>query len=75
MTLDYTIHGQVNILIFNYANQIIIAFDKAEPKRDVTKSNADANDLFKVNKDHERLLLEKATEFHNLVAMTLYATK
>jgi hypothetical protein len=32
MTLDYTIHGQVNILMFDYVNKIINAFDKAEPQ-------------------------------------------
>jgi hypothetical protein len=31
--------------------------------------------LFKVNKDCEKLKLNKAAEFHNLVAKTLYATK
>jgi hypothetical protein len=31
--------------------------------------------LFKVNKDHKKLQPEKAVEFHNLVAKTLYATK
>jgi hypothetical protein len=32
MTLDYTVFGQVNILMFDYMNEIINAFDKAEPK-------------------------------------------
>jgi hypothetical protein len=32
MTLDYTIHGQVNISMFDYVNKIINAFDKAEPQ-------------------------------------------
>ena len=36
MTLDYTIHGQVNILMFDYVNEIIDAFEKAEPKGDGT---------------------------------------
>jgi hypothetical protein len=38
----------------------------------VTSSN---NDFFKVDKDREKLLPEKAVEFHNLVTKTLYATK
>jgi hypothetical protein len=29
MTLDYTIHGQVNISMFNYIDKIFNDFDKA----------------------------------------------
>ena len=75
MTLDYTICGQVNISMFNYIDKIINAFDKAEPKGGGTKSSAAPDDLFKVDKDREKLWPEKAVEFHNLVAKTLYATK
>jgi hypothetical protein len=32
MTLDYIVCSQVNISMFNYVNEIIDAFDKAEPK-------------------------------------------
>jgi hypothetical protein len=75
MTLDYTVHGRVNISMFDYVDEIINAFDKAEPKGGGTKSSAAPDDLFKVDEDHEKLLPEKAVEFHNLVAKTLYATK
>jgi hypothetical protein len=75
MTLDYTICSQVNILIFNYVNKIINAFDKAEPKGSSSKPSAAPGDLFKVDEDCEKLQPEKAVEFHNLVAKTLYATK
>jgi hypothetical protein len=75
MTLDYTVHGQMNISIFDYVNEIINAFDKTEPKGGGTKSSAAPDDLFKVNEDSEKLPPEKAVEFHNLVAKTLYATK
>jgi hypothetical protein len=61
--------------MFNYVNEIINAFDKAEPKGGGTKSSAAPDDLFKVNKDCRKLLPLKAVEFHNLVAKTLYATK
>jgi hypothetical protein len=27
MTLDYTVHGRVNISMFNYVDEIINAFD------------------------------------------------
>jgi hypothetical protein len=61
--------------MFDYVDKIINAFDKAEPKRGGTKSSAAPDDLFKVDKDREKLPREKAIEFHNLVAKTLYATK
>jgi hypothetical protein len=59
MTLDYTVCGQVNILMFNYIDKIIDAFDKVELKGDGTKSSAAPNDLFKVNKDHKKLGLKR----------------
>jgi hypothetical protein len=48
---------------------------KAEPKGDGTTSSAAPDNLFKVDEDCEKLPPEKAVEFHNLVAKTLYATK
>jgi hypothetical protein len=75
MTLDYTIRGQVNISMFDYVDEIINAFDKAEPKGGGTKSSAASDYLFKVNEVCEKLPPDKAVEFHNLVAKTLYATK
>jgi hypothetical protein len=75
MTLYYTVHGRVNISMFNYVDEIINAFDKAESKGGGTKSSAAPDDLFKVNEDREKLPPDKAVEFHNLVAKTLYATK
>ncbi len=61
--------------MFDYINKIINAFDKAEHKGGGTKSSAAPDDLFKVDEDHEKLPPEKAVEFQNLVARTLYATK
>jgi hypothetical protein len=65
--------------MFNYVNKIINAFDKAEPKGSGTKSSKQVLlpmiALFKVDKDGKKLLPERAVEFHNLVAKTLYATK
>jgi hypothetical protein len=75
MTLDYTIRGQVHISMFNYIDMIIDAFDKEEHKGSGTKSCAAPDDLFKVNEGRKKLPPEKAIEFHNLVAKTLYATK
>jgi hypothetical protein len=61
--------------MFDYIDEIINAFDKAEPKGGGTKSSAAPDNLFKVDEDCEKLPPEKAVEFHNLVAKTLYATK
>ena len=75
MTLDYTVRGQVQITMFDYVNEILAAFDKAEPEGAGTKTSAAPENLFKVNEDCVKLQPSKAVEFHNLVAKTLYATK
>jgi hypothetical protein len=40
MTLDYTVRGQVQISMFDYVEEILNAFDKAEPNGGGTKSSA-----------------------------------
>jgi hypothetical protein len=75
MTLDYTVRGQVKITMFDYVNEILTAFDMAEPKGGGTKKSAASDSLFKVDKSCEKLKQDKAVEFHNLVAKTLYSTK
>jgi hypothetical protein len=75
MTLDYSVPGQVKITILDYVDEIIAAFDKAEPKGGGTKTSADPDSLFKVKEDCEKLAQVKAVEFHNLVANTVHATK
>jgi hypothetical protein len=75
MTLDYTVRGQVKITMLDCVDEIITAFDKAEPKGGGTKTNASPESLFKVEENCEKLKQDKAVEFHNLVAKTLYSTK
>jgi hypothetical protein len=75
ITLDYTVRGQVKISMFDYVDEIFTSFDKAEPKGGGTKSSAAPDSLFKVAASCEKLKQDKAVEFHNLVAKTLYATK
>jgi hypothetical protein len=75
MTLDYTIRGQVKITMFDYIDEILAAFDKAEPKGGGTMSSAAPESLFKVDESCKKLKQDKAVEAHNLVAKTLYATK
>ena len=75
MTLDYSVKGQVRISMFKYIDEVLEAFDKAEPKGSGTKSCAAPGNLFVVDEDCEKLSSDKAIEFHNLVAKMLYATK
>jgi hypothetical protein len=75
MTLDYTVRGQVKITVFDYVDEILTAFDKAEPKGGGTKTSAAPDSIFKVDEICEKLKQDKAVEFHNLVAKTLYSTK
>jgi hypothetical protein len=61
--------------MFNYVDEILAAFNKAEPKGGGTKSSAVRASLFKVGESCEKLKQDKAVEFHNLMANILYATK
>ena len=75
MTLDYTVHGQVKISMFNYMDEILAAFNKTGPKGGGTKMSAAPENLFKIDQDCEKLQPDKAVDFHNLVVKTLFATK
>jgi hypothetical protein len=75
LTLDYTVRGQVKITMFNYVDDILTAFDKAEPKGGGTNTRASPERLFKVDESCEKIKQDKAVEFHNLVSKTLYSTK
>jgi hypothetical protein len=75
MTLDYTVCGQVKITMLDYVDEILAAYNKAEPKGGGTKTSAAPDILFKVDEDCEKIAQAKAVEFHNLVAKNLYATK
>ena len=75
MTLDYTVSGQVRIIVFSYIGEILTAFEKADPKGRGTKSSAAPNNFLGVSKDCKKLDKEKVVELHNIVANTLYATK
>jgi hypothetical protein len=75
MTLDYTVRGHVRISMFDYVDEILPAFDTADPEGGGTKTSAAPQDLFKVDEDCAKLGPRKAVAFHNLVAKTLVATK
>jgi hypothetical protein len=75
ITLEYTVRGQVKITMFDFVDEILTAFDKAEPRGCGTKTSAAPDSLFKVDESCENLKQDKAVEFHNLVAKTLYSIK
>ena len=75
MTLDFTTPGEVQVTMFDHIDDLLKAFEKAEPKMKGNKPSAAPSDLFKVDEDCEKLDQEKAVTFHNLTAKTLHATK
>jgi hypothetical protein len=75
MTLDYSVPGQVKITMLDYVDDILAAFDKAEPEGGGTKTSTAPASLFKVDEDCDKLAHAKAVELQNLVAKTLYTTK
>jgi len=87
MNLDFSTKHQVKITMVEYVKEIIAAWDKVAPKVDEDgfetvrkrgkkgKSSAAPEDLFKINKDSEKLKPVKATAFHNIVAKALYLVK
>jgi hypothetical protein len=75
MKIDYSSPGLVKISQFEYIEEIIIAFDKADPEGGGTKTSAAPPNLFRIDEDCTKLQTSRAKEFHNIVAKTLYATK
>ena len=61
--------------MIDFLDEVLISFDKAEPKGGGTKTSATPENLFKVDEDCEKLPQRKTVQFHNLVAKNLYATK
>jgi hypothetical protein len=58
-----------------YIDEILNAFDKADPTAKGVKQSAAPDNLFKIDEDCEKLMPARAVQFHNIVAKTLYATK
>ena len=87
MTLDFTTKHQVRISMVDYVKEIIQTWDAAESKHtdgftkvqskrgQKSKTTAAPDDLFRVNKDSEKLKPEMSVSFHNLVAKALYTVK
>jgi hypothetical protein len=55
MTLDYTVCGQVKITMSGYVDEILTAFNEADPKGCSTKTSAASRNLFKIDEDCEKL--------------------
>ena len=75
MILYYTSRVKVQITIIDSLDEVLIAFDKAEPKGGGTKTDASPKNVFRVDKDCKKIPQSKTVQFHNLVTKTLYATK
>ncbi len=65
----------MKITVTDYIDEILHAFNKADPNGKGTKTSAAPKSLFRIDEDCKKPQPEKAVAFHNLVAMTLYATK
>jgi hypothetical protein len=75
MKLDYSSPGRIIISQFEYIQEVIDAFDKADPGCGGTKTSAAPITLFRIDEDCAKLNPAKAKAFHNVVAKTIYATK
>ena len=73
--LEFIQPGRVIVSIFNYIEEIIVAFEKVDSKLTSTAANMALENLYKVNEDCEKLSPRKAVEFYKIVAKMLYATK
>jgi hypothetical protein len=83
MTLDFSNKGQCVVTMFDYLDGIVKAYNLVKSKYDngfvpVTKHRFDSpapDNLFTVDEDCEKLPEDMATDFHTIVAKTLYMTK
>ena len=72
MTLDYTEGGTVKFSMIYYIDEIIAAFDKAEPRGRGINTIAVPEDIYKIDEDCENISPYKAKMFHNLVTKIFY---
>jgi hypothetical protein len=75
MKLDFTTACQVAVTMFDHLDDTLTVFENIEPNGAGTKSSAAPVDLFTVNENCEKLEDDKAVQFHDVVAKTLYVTK
>ena len=88
MTLHFSTKNQVKILMEEYVKALIAAWDKAGPKVNKDgfelvsskrgqkkKTSVAPENLFKINKDSEKLNTLQTMAFHHIVAKALYLIK
>ncbi len=86
MSLDFSHPNQCRVTMIDYADEILVAYDKAlkdlsdgfnavTKRKNVARTSMAPADLFIVNNDAEKLSEEDTMPFHNIVAKTLYASK
>ena len=72
MTLDYTEGGTVKFSMIYYIDEIIAAFDTAEPRGRGIHNISVPEDTYKVDEECDNISPDKAKMFHNIVAKILY---
>ena len=60
--------------MIDYIDEIIVVFNKEEPRGSGINISATPEDLYKVDEECDNFIPDKAKMFHNLVANTLYTT-
>ena len=74
MTLDYTVPGEVKVMMIPYVKEIISKFSKYIKSEKMVKTPA-VQHLFQVNENVIALPEKQAEIFHTFVAKSLFVTK
>ena len=74
MQLDFSVVGQVKIIMFDYIQEMLEDFHKFDPDKTISRTHA-ADHLFKVRDDQPKLYEQKAQIFHTFTAKSLFTTK
>ncbi len=70
MSLDFSHKWHCIVTMHDYVDLILKAYDVA-----LAKYDDGVSPVFTVNEDCEKLLEDMATDFHTIIAKTLYVTK
>ena len=74
MALDYSTRGELKITMYNYIRDIVTDFNQYDPSNNKA-CTPDANHLFKVQDDQNKISETLAQVFHTFTAQDLFATK
>ena len=75
MNLDYTIKGEVKIMMIPYIKEMIKDFREYDPSPENKANNPAAEFLFKVDNESRLVDDSRAKVFHTFVTKALFATK